>query len=233
MTTSTYRPYSSFTDPYLKIYFQDEQRLKQLRNFGLITKDNEVYPETVYQENIAIAERRENAAALKSQYMARDELYQQHIKLHKKWSEQEKQQKQRRIQSAKEARESRVTSGIRLPDFTRWTRKDFIKNGFEYYPDNCRPQTATMTEWHRLGRKDSKTGSSIFDRNPYLDWPPQRSKKTNKTRAIGTSPFPLSASTKSSQTQSLCDMQSPSSDNNEIFPIFNPSIPLDLLENKF
>ncbi|CAF4700688.1 unnamed protein product [Rotaria magnacalcarata] len=90
-----------------------------------------------------------------------------------------------------------------------------------------------MAEWHRLGRKDSKTGSSIFDRNPYLDWPPQRSKKPNKTQTVGTSPIPISTPTKSSQTQLLRDTQSPSSDNKEIFPIFNTSIPLDLLENKF
>ncbi|CAF4340154.1 unnamed protein product, partial [Rotaria magnacalcarata] len=50
---------------------------------------------------------------------------------------------------------------------------------------------------------------------------------------VGTSPIPIPTPTKSSQTQSSSDTPSPSPDNKEIFPIFNTSIPLDLLENKF
>ncbi|CAF2864944.1 unnamed protein product [Rotaria sp. Silwood2] len=95
------RPYSSFTDPYLKLYFEDERRLKQLQKFGLTNNNNEVYPEVVYQANIAQAERTEIAAVLKFQKEARQELHKQHLRLHKKWNEQENEKKRQRAASAK------------------------------------------------------------------------------------------------------------------------------------
>ncbi|CAF1421024.1 unnamed protein product [Rotaria sordida] len=59
---------------------------------------------------------------------------------------------------------------------------DFIKNGFEYYPDYCRPQTAPTAEWHRLGRQNSNARSTIFNRSPYLDSRSSSPKNVIKTR---------------------------------------------------
>ncbi|CAF1454383.1 unnamed protein product [Adineta steineri] len=163
MTTVLNKPYSSFTDPNLKEYFDNKQRLKQLRKFGLLNKKNEVYPETVYQANNIQADRQYAMARMKFQREAQEELHKQHIRLHKKWDEQAKQQRRKWDQSRNDPASKFIPPVYRFPDVTQLTEKHFSEHGFDYYPDYCRPQTSYTNQWHRLGRHHSPRRPATSD----------------------------------------------------------------------
>ncbi|CAF1536963.1 unnamed protein product [Didymodactylos carnosus] len=164
------RSYSSFRDPYLTNYFDNERRSRQYRKFGLVNEHYEVYPETIYEANIREAERREALASKEFEKRAQERLHKLHLEQHRLWNQRKNEQRLQRVQSTRNQTSNSTQPDIRLPDVSNWSRQDFIKHGFDYYPDQChRPQTSLGNEWHRIRGQQVPHSvlNTIYNTNPY------------------------------------------------------------------